>query len=135
MITKFKIYELTEFEETNVIYSLGRSIKSFIDIYLGFVSTTNAKNSTVFWYFKKHIFTLQGIDYYHGDVDKYFEFELGEKTEDVDYKTYDMIMFINLIMNEYKNSQNLIPYSEIDNIIKDLYEEYEPFIQSKKYNL
>ena len=138
-----KKYELTEYEETHVIYSLGRSIKDFMDLYLGLVGTTNGANSTSFWqgnikFGKKHIFTIQGIDHYHGDVDKYFEFEL-DKTIDVDHigqKTYNMVMFINSIMDKYKDFQNLIAYSKIDNIIKDLSnEEYEIFIQRIKYNL
>jgi hypothetical protein len=136
-----KKYELTEFEEKNVIYSLSRSIKSFMNMYLGRIATTNNVNSTSFFYytniFKKHIFTLQGIDHYQGDADKYFEFNLNDNNaKNTDQKTYNMIMFINSIMDKYKDFQNLIAYSKIDNIIKDLSKEaYEIFIQRIKYNL
>ena len=137
-----KEYELTEFEENNVIYSLARNIKSFMELYLGLISIKYHPNSVSFWYAIKYsrlIFTIQEIDYYYGDVDEYFEFNLNTNVKNVNYtgqKTYDVIMFIEYIMSKYRDFQNLIKYSNIDNIIKDLSQEnYEVFIEKSKYNL
>jgi hypothetical protein len=85
------------------------------------------------------IFSFTKFDYYYGDPDIYFKFKLDPGVKNVSYmneETYNIVFFIDDIMNNYNKNQNMIAYSDIPNIINDIsIEKYELFLNTKKYNL
>lgn len=106
-----------------------------------FLYTNSAIEYSIWYHFnivRKCLFRVNKIDYYYGDLDRYFEFNLDKGMKDVSYSSniiYNYVQFINSIMNKYK-TQGMIKMSSAENIINDINNEnYEQFITANKYNL
>jgi len=97
-----------------------------------------------FWYKessnkRKGLFRLNKIDYYNGDLDMFFEFDMDTSINNNDYLSNDItniIKFISDSIKKYIYSQNMIKMSDIKNINNDInMENYILFLETKKYNL
>jgi len=129
-LTKHILKFLENFRDTS-IFKVDEEYNIEIDFWFIPPNTENRTRHCIFSFIK--------IDYYYGDPDKYFEFKLDTQAKRISYtneETYNIILFIESIMNKYNKNQNMIAYSSITQIMYDIsMENYNLYLDIKKYNL
>ena len=122
---------LANFEDDDMYFKVDKEEQNGFDVWFVFPNTENR--------LRHCIFSIIKLDYFYGEVDRYFEFELDKAAKRLNYtneKTVNIALFIDDIMNDYNKNQNMIAYSDIPNIITDIsLSRYDIFSDVKKYNL
>lgn len=88
---------------------------------------------------RKNLFTFSLIDYYFGDIDRFFKFNRANNRFLNDYEI-EVVEFVEYVTNKYNKNQKMISFYYIPDIISNFTKEnYNDFIDiirnTKKYNL
>ena len=130
-----KLYE----SYTDPIIDLGLFLARELSKYTD--KKVNFSNDTSIWFwsstiYRIHLFDLIKIDYYTGDEDRYFQFAFDNNNiSKISKNLSDVMEFLKDTMKKYIWSQSMIPYSQIDNLMRDIEENLDTYMESKKYNL
>lgn len=117
-------YIVNFFSESNIEYTIENSysIKFYISI------------KEEFRQYVKHIFSLILIDYFSGDLDRFFQFKIVRAPR-LNSEEVKIVNFLKFIFNKYTN-QGMINFNKISNIINDITKEnFEFYKSTTQYNL
>jgi len=141
-----KYLKLYESNDNKILDNFCDFLKNFIKGKLNKIIYINKYNNYKYNFYydddysrPRKIFDIIIIDYFYDDIDRFFQFNIFDKIDTINYNLNDeiinIITIINDIIKRYSKNQNMIKFVDIPIIIETIYSEYNVLSNIKKYNL